>query len=289
MNNEELAFNEIYYGINAAIFISGLGIALLSSKFSKGLVLKAAIIVSSLLIFSYSFIKYTNHENSKYKIFDLKRCANNREIISRFRSWSKIVHPDSQNEFHDEQITYEELNILKEFLLDSNKRLFYDKFNQIYERQDFDEKESKEVHNFLFQNKLFEYLNLTFAWIFVTFLVSKYLNKLQLTNFILKILIAKTFLIVYYLYSQSEDTCSFLDDLFVHLTIYQQIYYSEFWFSFAFGLAIGHFNQYIDDSKQKSLGKLSQTSEVLTSLNDKTDSETKLLEKIQNYYQYLNN
>ena len=159
----------------------------------------------------------------------------------------------------------------------------------ISERQDFDEKESKEIYNLLFQNRLFEYLNLTFAWIFATFVVSKYLRKLELTNFILKILIAKSFMLIYYLYSQELDVCSTMDVLFGHLTIAQQIYYTQFWFSFLFGLAIGHYNSFIDAQRDRALQKVNQALGALQARKELSPAEEKLRVNIQSYQVYLNN
>lgn len=289
MFDNNLAFNEVYYATNAGIFLVGLFLSVLFTKFIKSIAVRAVLVLIAVCAFSAGFWTYARQENSKYKAFDIKRCANKREIISRFRLWSRVVHPDSQNDFREDQLTYEELDTLKEFLSDSNKRLFYDKFNLELERQDLDEKEAKEIYSHLFQNKLFEYLNLTFAWIFGAFLVSKYLKRLELTNFVLKVIIAKSFLLIYYLYSQSLDTCSLFDDVFGYLTIAQQIYYVECWFAFIFGLLIGFYNFYSESVKQKALQKISQALDVLKTQKEKSESENKLMENIQNYYHYLCN
>jgi hypothetical protein len=289
MFDNDLAFNEVYYAANAGIFLAGLLLSILFMKFLKNSLIRSALALIAVCAFSAAFWTHARQANSKYKAFDIKRCANKREIISRFRLWSRVVHPDSQNDLRDDQLTYEELDTLKEFLSDSNKRLFYDKFNLELERQDLDEKEAKEIYSHLFQNKLFEYLNLTFAWIFVAFLISKYLKRLELTNFVLKVIIAKSFLLIYYLYSQGLDTCSLLDDVFGHLTIAQQIYYVECWFAFIFGMMLGFYNSYSEGVRQKALGKISQALEVLKGQKEKSESEGKLMENIQNYYHYLSN
>jgi len=289
MFNNNLAFNEVYYATNAGIFLAGLFIAVVFTKYIKSLALRAILVLLVVSAFFAGFWTYARQEKSKYKAFDIKRCANKREIISRFRLWSRTVHPDSQNDFREGQLSYEELDTIKEFLSESNKRLFYDKFNLELERQDLDEKEAKELYSHLFQNRLFEYLNLTFAWIFGAFLISKYLRRLELTNFVLKVIIAKSFLLIYYIYSQSIDSCSLLDDVFGHLTIAQQIYYVEYFFAFIFGLLIGFYNFYSESLKQKALQKISQALEVLKSQPEKGEIENKLMENIQNYYHYLNN
>jgi hypothetical protein len=289
MKSTDLAFTEIYYAANIAVLLTGLVISALATKFMKNKTIKGLIIGVSLLIFSCSFIGYSRRQSSKYQTFDVQRCANKRDIVSRFRLWSKTVHPDSQNESETNSLSYEELDTIKDFLSDTNKRLFYDKFNVIFERDNIEEKDYKEIYNYLFQDKLFESLNFTFLCIFLTFLISKYLARLELANFILKILIAKSFIMIYYLYSQKVDSCSFLDDIFAHLTISQQIYYSEFWFSFAFGLAIGLYNDYLGKSKIAALDKIQFALKKLESKKDKAEIDQKLVESVQNYYKYVNN
>ena len=250
--------------INISIFVSSLVISLLFKKLLKNNIINRSVVFLFLsVLFAYSIKHVSKSEESKYKTFGVKRCATKREINAQFRIWSRTKHPDQKSEDSDDGLTFENLDQTKDFLLSDHTRLFYDKFDQVFENDQFDEKRIKEIHSYLFQTKLFEYLNSTFIWIFLSFLFSHFLKQYELTAFFLKVLMGKTFVLIYFLYSQSVDSCSIFDSLFEYLTISKQIMYIEFFISFVFGFLAVYFFESFKEEKEKLVKSVEQVKRIV--------------------------
>lgn len=231
-SSQDFVWTAIHVGIFA---VTALGTYLLRNKVKTGLVANSILflLVSSTAV--YYIKSVAAQTESKYSKFGVPRCASKREITSKFRQWSREVHPD-QKASRDSPYTFEELDSLKDFLSMDHTRTYYDKFDVVFERDNFDETQAKTVHNYLFQRRLFSYLNTTFIWVFFTFVLCKVLRELEITNFLLKVLMGKSFVVVYFIYAQPVDECSLLDRLFPNLTMYQQIYFAEAIFALFFGI-----------------------------------------------------
>lgn len=263
--DDNLKSELLFHFINLTIFALSVFLTCCFQKLFKGrFVFMIFAFVFFLSIFVFGLKKTADNQESKYRLFDVKRCSTKREINSKFRVWSKTVHPDKNSIQQTSSFSYEELDSLKDFLTTDHYRIFYDKFDQVFDRETFDEKDIKNVKNFLFQKKLFQYLNTTFVWIFLSFLFSKYLQQLEITNFLMKILMGKTFVIVYFLYSQEIEQCSLLDDVFEFSTISQQIFFSEFFISFVFGFITTIYFRYLKEEKEKLIQSIDQTKAFLS-------------------------
>ena len=282
----EATFN----AINFAIFAVSATLVYLTQKYLKGKLIKQAILllfVSS--IFAIAIKNISESETSKYKTFGVNRCATKREIMHKFRLWSRIVHPDKMTVTSDIPFTYVELDELKDFLTTEHSRTFYDKFDRVFVKENFDETQIKNVHSYLFQKKLFQYLNTTFLWVFVSFLFSRYLKQLEITNFLLKILMGKSFVVIYYLYSQNIEECSLLDSVFGFLTISQQIYYCEFFISMIFGFFSAIYFKNSMEEKQKMKKSVADIKEILEKINGDGSALKELKVNVRKFSEFLNN
>lgn len=282
----EATFN----AINFAIFAVSAILVYLTQKYLKGkLITQAILLLTVSSIFAIAIRKISESETSKYKTFGVDRCATKREIMRKFRLWSRIVHPDKMTVTSDIPFTYVELDELKDFLTTEHSRTFYDKFDRVFEKENFDETQIKNVHSYLFQKKLFQYLNTTFLWVFVSFLFSRYLKQLEITNFLLKILMGKSFVVIYYLYSQNVEECSLLDSVFGFLTISQQIYYCEFFISMIFGFFSAIYFKNSMEEKQKMKKSVAEVKEILEKVNGDGSALKELKENVKKFSEFLNN
>ena len=290
MEENNLTAELIFNAANLLIFTCSATFAFLIQKYLKGrLVTQAFLLLLISSIFAIAIKGISEKETSKYKTFGVKRCATKREILSQFRVWSKVVHPDKMTVTSDIPFTYPELDELKDFLTTEHSRTFYDKFDRIFERDNFDETQIKNVHSYLFQRKLFQYLNMTFVWVFVSFLLSKYLKQLEITNFLLKILMGKSFVVIYYLYSQNVEECSLLDSAFGFLTISQQIYYCEFVVSMIFGFVTAIFFENFKEEKEKMKKSVCEVKQILDKTSGDAPALKELKENVKKFSDFLNN
>lgn len=274
---------------NIAIFVASLVLTLLFKKlFRNNMINRSVVFLFLSVLFAYSIKHISQSEESKYKTFGVKRCANKREITAQFRIWSRTKHPDQKSEEVDDGHTFESLDQIKDFLLTDHTRLFYDKFDQIFENDQFDEKRIKEIHSYLFQTKLFEYLNATFIWIFLSFLLSHFLKQYELTAFFLKVLMGKTFVLIYFLYSQSVDTCSIFDSVFEHITISKQIMYIEFCISFIFGFLAVYFYDSFKDEKERLIKSVEQAKQTLGQTKNEAAVVKDLKNVLEKFSKFLN-
>ena len=86
--------------------------------------LQAALLLAVGAVAAAAIKHISEKETSKYKTFGVKRCATKREILSQFRLWSRIVHPDKMTVSSDIPFTYPELDELKDFLTTEHSRTF---------------------------------------------------------------------------------------------------------------------------------------------------------------------
>lgn len=247
-----------YTGANIAVFaIAALLTYTFRAKFKASLMINSILFLVGVILVSYFVFNHANTTLSKYRTFDIQRCATKRELNQRFRLWSRTIHPD-KNTGTEAKFTFEQIDSIKDFLSDDNKRILYDKFDIIFQRDDLDETQAKTIHNYVFQRRLFQYINGTFVWVFLTFIMCKMLKELDITNFLLKVLMGKAFVVVYFMYSQAVDECSVLDRVFKNLTIFQQIKHAELIFSFIFGVAAAVVFQYHRAEREKLKASLAE-------------------------------
>lgn len=271
-----------------AIFVGAGGVTyFLRSRAKTGTLTSAIVllVLSSALL--YSVQSLATQTDSKYLKFDVPRCATRRDIQAKFRKWSRTIHPD-QKASQDAPYTFEELDALKDFLSSEHTRTLYDKFDFVIERDNYDETGAKQLHNNVFQFRLYQYLNSTFIWVLFTFLFSKLLRELDMTNFLLKVLMAKAFVVVYFMYRQPVDECSILDTFFGHLTIFQQLRLAELVFSFVFGIVAAVVFDYVRAEKLKLRQEVSKTKEVVDKMPSDNPVVKELSESLTKFSQLVN-
>lgn len=272
-----------YTGANIAVFaIAALATYTFRVKFKTSLMTNSILFLIGVTLTSYFVYNHANTTPSKYRTFDIQRCATKRELNQRFRIWSRTIHPD-KNTGKNSKFTFEEVDSIKDFLADDHKRVLYDKFDIIFPRDDLDETQAKTIYNFVFQRRLFQYINGTFIWVFLTFIMCKMLKELDITNFLLKVLMGKAFVVVYFMYSQAIDECSVLDRVFKHLTIFQQIKHAELVFSFIFGVAAAVVFQYHRTERVKLKASLTEAREAAEKLSGDAPALKELKESLKKF------
>lgn len=279
----------IWTGVHLGVFIvAALGTYILRNKLKTGLLLNAILFLAVSTFVVHYTRSYAAQIESKYSKFGVPRCASKREIQTKFRQWSKTIHPDMQAS-RDSPYTFEELDSLKDFLSMDHTRTYYDKFDTVFERDNFDETQAKTIHNYLFQRRLFGYLNTTFIWVFFTFVLCKVLRELEITNFILKVLMGKSFVVVYYLYAQPVDECSIMDRLFSHLTMSQQIRHSEIIFSLFFGVLAAIVFEYQREERKKLRTEVGLAKAAVDSMSGDTPALKELRDSLKRFADLVNN
>lgn len=279
----------IWTGVNLGIFVGAAVVTyVLRSKAKTGTLVSALVLLGLSSALLYSVQTLAAQTDSKYLKFDVPRCATRRDIQAKFRKWSRTIHPDKQAS-QDAPYTFEELDALKDFLSADTTRTLYDKFDYVLERDNFDETGAKHLHNTMFQIRLYQYLNSTFIWVLFTFLFCKVLRELDLTNFLLKVLMAKAFVVVYFLYRQPVDECSILDTFFGHLTIFQQLRLAELVFSFVFGIMAAVVFDYVRAEKLKLRQEVGKTKAVVDGLQGDAPALKELKESVKKFSDLVNN
>ena len=228
-----------------------------------------------------------NQENTKYKDFGVFRYAKTHEIKSRFRMWSKHAHPDLGQDEKD--LSFEEISDKLEFLTDKIKRDFYDKYDRIYDNKDMDDKEIKQIQSYLFQFEFYRLVNISFLWICMLFLLSYLTRSQKIINMSLKLVILKTFIQIFYIYTQPIEEKSIFDSVFPYLTINYQIQYIEYMFAlvmgFVWNILYSKFSEKVDMNKK--LVKLLQ-SEVGKNKNSNDEAFKKLKEELDHVDELVN-
>ena len=221
----------LYLKISALYFSSVLiNLIILRKPLNKPKTAISLIILSASL--SAIYIQ-ANSEPTKYTDFGVYRHAKTHEIKSRYRAVSKQAHPDLSQE--EREMSFEELSDKLEFLVDKTKREFYDKYDRIYENKDIDVKELKQIQSYLFQFEFYRLVNISFVWICMLFLLSTLTRSQKLINMMLKFVVLKTFIQVFYIYTQPVEEKSVFDSLFPYLTIHLQVRYIEYFFAVVMG------------------------------------------------------
>jgi len=170
---------------------------------------------------------------TRYSDFGVFRYAKTHEIKSRYRTVSKQAHPDIKQAGRD--VSFEDLSDKLEFLTNRVKRELYDKYNKTYENREMDAKETKQLQSYLFQFEFYRLVNISFLWICVLFGLSTLTRSQKLVNNMLKFVVLKTFIQVFYVYTQPVEEKSIFDSVFPHLTIHLQVFYLEYFFSVFMG------------------------------------------------------
>lgn len=173
---------------------------------------------------------WAQRQPSLYREFGVQRCASYSQVGSRFKQLSRALHPDSAAAGQLLN-AFSAVAQLKEKLLNSAFRLFYDKFNAQLEVEDVEHARVTALYRHQIQAGILEYMHTLFFWIFALFAVSKLRRNLAALGHLLKVVLAKSFALVCYLFAQDVYSCSALDRLFPHATIYQQLYLAEFVFA----------------------------------------------------------
>lgn len=281
----DLAFT----GLNIAVFFAAAGTTyLLRNKFKTGLLPNAIILLASTSLLVYLINGHAATVPSKYTTFDIDRCATRREIQQRFRQWSRTIHPDQAGS-KTAKHTFEELDTLKDFLSADHTRTFYDKFDIVFDHDNFEETQVKTIHNYIFQRRLFQYLNSTFIWVFLTFIMCKVLRELDITNFLLKILMGKAFVVVYFMYAQPVDECSALDRWFPRLTIFQQIKHAELVFSLGFGILAATVFEYKRRERAQLMADVGKAREAAEKLEGDHPAVKELKESLKKFAELASN
>jgi hypothetical protein len=279
----------IWTGINLGIFVGTAVVTyILRSKAKTGSLVSSIVLVGLSSVLFFYVHSLATKTDSKYLQFDVPRCASRRAIQAKFRHWSRTIHPDQQAS-SDAPYTFEELDALKDFLSNDRTRTLYDKFDFIVERDNFDETGAKQLQNTVFQLRLYQYLNSTFIWVLFTFFFCKVLRELDLTNFLLKVLMAKAFVIIYFLYSQPVDECSILDTFFGHSTIFQQLRLAELVFSFVFGVMAAVVFEYMRAEKLKLRQEIGKTKAVVDAMEGDAPAVKELKESVKKFADLVNN
>lgn len=278
----------IWTGVNMSIFTAAALLTyFLRTKAKTGTVLNALII----LVLTSALCAYVRgvaaDTESKYSKFDVPRCASKRDINTKFRKWSRTVHPDMQASA-DAPYTYEELDALKDFLTNDRTRTLYDKYDFVLERHDMEETQTKQLTNQMFQLRLYQYLNSTFVWVILCFVFCKLLRELDMTNFLLKMLMAKAFVVIYFLYRQPVDECSPLDAVFGHLPIFQQLRYAEVVFSFVFGAVTAVVFEYMHAEKLKLRSEVEKTRRTVEAMQGDAPALAELKETVRKFADLVN-
>lgn len=253
----ELLQNDLYcfFAINLSIFLISFTLFTLYLKQKKTTAILLS--VSTTLILLYIFVSQTNLEDSKYKQFGVKRFASTNQIKSKFRKKSRdILNSDLENK----DDLYSELQKLAEILSEKNKRIIYDKFGKIFENMDFDGKEFKELYYNLLKKTFYDYINMCFFWIIVSFVFCRLIRTFDVFNHSLKAVVISHFIFVYYMYSHEVDQQSFFDYFLPDLDMKKQIYYLEFAFAYILGIVWACLRIYLNNKKnnlKKMLGSIS--------------------------------
>lgn len=124
-----------------------------------------------------------------------------------------------QSKEEDKNDQFSKLQDKVHLLTDKNKRVFYEKFDKIFENQDFDGKEYKEIFMQYMKFHLYQIALSGIIWILFSFVVSRFQNSYLTFQQTIKIIVVFHFLLVYFFYSQEVDKKSVLDFLFPFLTI----------------------------------------------------------------------
>ena len=172
-------------------------------------------------------LKFTKQKKTIYSEFDIQRGSSYAEVGRKYKSWTRTLHPDAKKAPGEEGQTFDSVTKLREQLSDSRKRLFYDKFGFDLQNNELDQTIMSNIYRAGLQLKITEYLNTFFFWIFILFSVSKIQKSIFGVETLLRLLMAKSILIVYYIFAQDVQKPSLLDLVFPHLPIHQQIYASE--------------------------------------------------------------
>lgn len=281
--------NLIWTSVNFGIFgVAALATYFLRRKAKTGALINGIVILALSSALLYYVNNLASQTDSKYLKFDVPRCATKRDITAKFRKWSRTIHPDMAAS-QDAPYTFEELDALKDFLTTEHTRTLYDKFDVVLERDNFDETQAKQLHNHAFQYRLYQYLNSTFIWVLLTFVLAKLVRELDMTNFLLKVLMAKAFVVIYFLYRQPVDECSILDSVFTHLTISQQLKYAELVFSFVFGVMSAIVFEYMHAEKVKLREEVARTKVAVDAMSGESTVIKELKESVKKFSDLVSN
>lgn len=234
---------ELYLTISGLFFGSALISRLLANKKTGRAGMLTAILFVATGV-GYFYIKAVG-EDTRYKDFGVFRYSKTHEIKSRYRTLSRQVHPDVSRGAEDQG--FENLSDKLEFLTDRTTREFYDKYDFAFKNRDQNDKELKEVQSALFQLKFYKLVNVSFLWICILFFLSTLTRTQRLINTMLKFVVLKTFIQIFYVYTQPVEEKSIFDSLFPYLTIHLQVLYVDYFFSIVMGLIWNVlFNRYAD-------------------------------------------
>lgn len=172
---------------------------------------------------------------SLYREFGVERCASYSQIGRRFKQWSRELHPDALA--GRSPAAFSAATLLKEKLMSSAFRLFYDKFDEQLRLDELEPAQLSALYRFQIQAGILRYANTLFFWVFALFAASRLRGNFAAIGPLVKLLMGKSFAAVYYLFAQDVYGCSVVDRLCPRATIHQQLYLGEFVFAALLALA----------------------------------------------------
>ena len=263
-----------YFTINLIIFLASFILFTLFLKQKKPITITLTILTT--LIFLYTFKTHIEKEESKYKTFGVKRFTSTNQIKSKFRKRSREI---LNSDFEDKDNQYSDLQELVEILSEKNKRVIYDKFGKVFENMDFDGKEFKELYYNLLKKTFYDYINICFFWIIVSFVFCRLIKTFDVFNHSLKAVVISHFIFVYYMYSHEVDQQSFFDYLLPDLDMKTQVYYLEFAFAYVLGIVWAFLRIYLNNKKNNLNLMLGSIKKLMSDIDVKDKPELMKINK----------
>jgi hypothetical protein len=261
-----------FFATNFLIFL--ITFSLFSIYFRLRKIMAIVLVILTTVLFISLFYQQVENEKSKYKDFGINRYTSSTKIKSKFRKKSREI---LNSNLEEKDSLYADLQELVELLGDKNKRIVYDKFERIFENQDFEGKEFKELYFNLLKMTFYEYINICFFWILVSFIFCRLMKIFTIFNHSLKAIVISHFIFVYYMYSHEVDEKSFFDLFLPKLTMHKQIYFFEFIFAYVLGFVWAFLKIYLNNKKDHLLNILANVQEKMK----KSNKDCKVLKEIE--------